>query len=129
MIAGRPALSAPFQAEMLSVWLTRAFTTDLVEHLARARGGDRAVRLRPDLRRGLGVGNSTGLGMAPFLVRHPVLLNNWMMAREEALARVRAQETADAAALADGGTGGAARGDAGAAWQPDRRAGRVYAGR
>lgn len=100
MIAGRPALSAPFQAEMLSVWLTRAFTTDLVEHLARARGGDRAVRLRPDLRRGLGVGNSTGLGMAPFLVRHPVLLNNWMIAREEALARVRAQETADAATLA-----------------------------
>ncbi len=100
MIAGRPALSAPFQAEMLSVWLTRAFTVDLVEHLAQAHGGDRAVRLRADLRRGLGVGNSTGLGMAPFLVRHPVLLNNWMMAREEALARVRAQENADEAALA-----------------------------
>ena len=100
MIAGRPALSAPFQAEMLSVWLTRAFTVDLVEHMAQARGGDRAVRLRPDLRRALGVGNSTGLGMAPFLVRHPVLLNNWMMAREEALARVRAQETAEAATLA-----------------------------
>jgi hypothetical protein len=32
--------------------------------------------------------------MAPFLVRHPVLLNNWMMAREEALARVRAQPLA-----------------------------------
>jgi hypothetical protein len=29
--------------------------------------------------------------MAPFLVRHPTLLNNWMQAREEALARVRAQ--------------------------------------
>lgn len=95
MIAGRPALSAPFQAEMLSVWLTRAFTVDLVEHLARARGGAAAVPLREDLRRGLGVGNSTGLGMAPFLVRHPVLLNNWMMAREEALARVRAQASAD----------------------------------
>jgi hypothetical protein len=100
MIAGRPALSAPFQAEMLSVWLTRAFTVDLVEHLARARGGDAAVPLREDLRRGLGVGNSTGLGMAPFLVRHPVLLNNWMMAREEALARVRAQASADEMTLA-----------------------------
>lgn len=100
MIATRAALSAPFQAEMLSVWLTRAFTVDLVEHLARVRGGDRAARLAPDLRRGLGVGNSTGLGMAPFLVRHPVLLNNWMMAREEALARVRAQETVDETALA-----------------------------
>jgi len=100
MIAGRPALSAPFQAEMLSVWLTRAFTVDLVDHLARARGGDAAVPLREDLRRGLGVGNSTGLGMAPFLVRHPVLLNNWMMAREEALARVRAQAEADDMTLA-----------------------------
>jgi len=100
MIAGRAALSAPFQAEMLSVWLTRAFTVDLVEHMARARGGARAVRLAPDLRRGHGVGNSTGLGMAPFLVRLPVLLNNWMMAREEALARVRAQASADDTTLA-----------------------------
>src|SRR6056297_703407 len=99
MIAGRPGLSAPFQAEMLSVWLTRAFTVDLVEHLARARGGDAAVPLREDLRRGLGVGNSTGLGMAPFLVWHPVLLNNWMMAREEALARVRAQHAASQSAV------------------------------
>lgn len=100
MIAGRPVLSAPFQAEMLSVWLIRAFTVDLVEHLARARGGAAAVPLREDLRRGLGVGNSTGLGMAPFLMRHPVLLNNWMMAREEALARVRAQASADEMTLA-----------------------------
>jgi hypothetical protein len=46
------------------------------------------------------VGNSTGLGMAPFLVRHPILLNNWMMAREEALARVRAQASADEMTLA-----------------------------
>ncbi len=99
-IAARPEMRAPFQAEMLSVWLTRAFTVDLVEHLARARGGDRAVPLAPDLKRELGVGNSTGLGMAPFLVRHPVLLNNWMMAREEALARVRAQQEAGAAELA-----------------------------
>ena len=99
LIADRPELRGPFQAEMLSVWLTRAFTVDLVEHLALARGGASAARLAPVLRRGLGVGNSTGLGMAPFLVRHPVLLNNWMAAREEALARVRAQPGVDAAAL------------------------------
>jgi hypothetical protein len=75
---------------MLTVWLIRAFTVDLVDHLAAAKGGTTAARLAPALKRRLGVGNSTGLGMAPFLVRHPVLLNNWMMAREEALARVRA---------------------------------------
>ena len=90
-IADRPELAAPFQAEMLSVWLARAFTVDIVEHLAGQRGGHRATRLDPVLRRSLGVGNSTGLGMAPFLVRHPALLHNWIAAREEALARVRAQ--------------------------------------
>ena len=99
-IAERPELSGPFQAEMLSVWLTRAFTVDLVEYLAAQRGGDRAVKLDDAIRRKLGVGNSTGLGMAPFLVRHPVLLNNWMMAREEALARVRAQTEATPEAVA-----------------------------
>jgi hypothetical protein len=89
-ICGRPELRAPFQAEMLTVWLIRAFTVDLAEHLARARGGSAAARLDPLLRRRLGVGNATGLGMAPFLVRHPALFNNWILAREDALARVRA---------------------------------------
>ena len=32
-IAERPEFSAPFQVEMLSVYLTRAFVLDLVEHL------------------------------------------------------------------------------------------------
>ena len=96
----RPEMAAPFQAEMLSVWLTRAFTFDLVEHLARVRGGTRAVPLDPALKRGLGVGNSTGLGMAPFLVNHPALISNWVMARETALARVRAQPDASPEAVA-----------------------------
>ena len=99
-IAERPEVSGPFQAELLSVWLTRAFAIDLVEHIAAARGGDEAVVLDPDLRRHIGVGNSTGLGMAPFLINHPALLNNWMMAREEAFARVRALQNAEAGAIA-----------------------------
>ena len=79
----RPGLDGPFMAEMLTVWMIRTFTHDLVAHI----GG---APLDRDLRRHLGIGNSTGLGMAPFLVTHPVLLNNWMLARETALARVRA---------------------------------------
>lgn len=90
-IAQRPELTGPFQVEMLTVWLIRAFTVDLAEHMAQMKGGAQAARLSPDIRRSLGVGNSTGLGMAPFVVRHPTLLNNWTFAREEALARVRAQ--------------------------------------
>ena len=93
-IAARPELAGPFRAEMLTVWLIRAFTIDLAEHLARVRGGDHAVGLDPAIRRRLGVGNSTGLGMAPFLVNHPTLFHSWIRAREQALARVRAQPEA-----------------------------------
>ena len=98
-IAQRPEVNAPFQAELLSVWLIRAFALDLVEHIAAARAPGTAVTIDPDLRRHIGVGNSTGLGMAPFLINHPALLNNWMMAREEAIARVRSLPGADAAAI------------------------------
>ena len=99
-IAERPELSGPFQAEMLTVWLIRSFTIDLAEHIAARRAPERAARLSPPLRRGLGVGNATGLGMAPFLVRHPVLMHNWFHAREAALARVRSQPGASGAAQA-----------------------------
>jgi hypothetical protein len=99
-LASRDEMRGPFQAEMLTVWLIRAFTVDLVNHLAAVRGGARAARLAPALCRRLGVGNSTGLGMAPFLIRHPMLLNNWMAARETALARVRALPNAAPGAVA-----------------------------
>jgi hypothetical protein len=95
-ILGRGLMAAPFHIEMLSVWLIRAFTLDLVEHLAEVRGGPAAVKLEPALRRRLGVGNSTGLGMAPFLVNHPALLHAWIDARETAIARVRALPLATA---------------------------------
>lgn len=98
--ADRPELSGPFQAEMMSVYLTRWFVRDLVEHTATCVGGTQAVRIDPAMAAGLGIGNSTGLGMAPFLVNHPVLLNNWIAAREEALRRVRAMPQAGAAEVA-----------------------------
>lgn len=90
----RPECMAPFQLEMLTVYLIRCFVLDLVEHMAQARAPDRAVALDPALRRRFGIGNSTGLGMAPFLINHPELLNAWIGAREEALARVRSQASA-----------------------------------
>lgn len=95
-IRDRPEFSCPFQVELLTVYLIRAFTLDLVEHMAATRGADKAVVLDPALRRSLGVGNSTGLGMAPFLVNHPRLTHHWIMARETALARVRSLPSASA---------------------------------
>ena len=90
VIDARPGLEGPFAAEMLAVWLIRHFTHELAEHVGRGT-------LDAATKRHLGIGNSTGLGMAPFLVNHPVLLNNWMLVRETALARVRAVATLDAA--------------------------------
>ena len=87
--------SLPFQAEMLTVYLARLLSFDLVEHIARARAPDRAVGLEPAVARCLGVGNATGLGMAPFLVTHPRLLDRWIHAREFGLARVRGVEYAE----------------------------------
>ena len=89
-------MAAPFQAELLSVYMIRQFSIDIVEHLAYSDNPDKAVALAPPLAKGLGIGNSTGLGMAPFLVNHPTLLNNWIVARERALARVRSVGTAEA---------------------------------
>ena len=89
-ICARSELSGPFQAEMLTVWLIRGFTHDLVEHIAKMRNPIAAVGLSRETKRNLGIGNSTGLGMAPFLIKHALLLNNWVIVRETALARVRA---------------------------------------
>lgn len=89
-------LTGPFEAEMLTVYLVRLFSFELADHVARARAPETATRLADDVRRRLGIGNSTGLGMAPFLVNHPILVNNWMLARETALARVRAVERPEA---------------------------------
>lgn len=93
--AERPELTGPFQAEMLAVYLIRCFTFDLVDHVARQRNRTRFVPLERSLKRYLGIGNATGLGMAPFLVNHPLLIHNWFSARETALARVRSIETVE----------------------------------
>ena len=92
-IAERGECKVSFHMELLAVYLIRWFTIDLVETIAKKRGGDRAVSLESHIRQFIGVGNSTGLGMAPFLLKHPVLIHNWVTAKETALARVRSLET------------------------------------
>lgn len=84
----------PFSPQMLAVYLLRHFSIEQVEHMARARAPRTAVPMQRDLARYIGMGNSTGLGMAPFLVNHPQLINQWVLMRETALARVRTFGTA-----------------------------------
>ena len=68
----------PFRAEMLSVYLIREFSIELVEHVARQINSKKAVKLDRKIKQHLGIGNSTGLGMAPFIIKHPKLINKWM---------------------------------------------------
>ena len=88
-IKNREEIYGPFRLEMMLVYLVRQFTFDQVNHIAKNRNPNTAVELDLKICRNLGIGNSTGLGMAPFIVNHPILLNNWILARETALKKIR----------------------------------------
>ena len=68
----------PFRAEMLAVYIIREFSVQLVEHVAEKQNPNKAVKLENNIKQHLGIGNSTGLGMAPFIIKHPKLINKWM---------------------------------------------------
>lgn len=78
-------LRLPYRAHMLAAWLLREFSCRLVEHCAAERD-PRAVRLRGGWQRFFGLGNATGLGMVPYVVNHPQVLDAWCAARELPLA-------------------------------------------
>jgi hypothetical protein len=99
-IINRPAMLGAFQVEMLTVYLIRHFSLKLIEHLAKVKGGQQAAALDRCYARHFGIGNATGLGMAPFLVHHQALLHCWIETREAALAAVLAQDSITAAAAA-----------------------------
>ena len=88
-IQDREELKGPFRLEMMLVYLARQFTFDVVNHVAHFRSPSKATKLSEDIARNLGIGNSTGLGMAPFIVNHPALLNQWIIAKEKALKAIR----------------------------------------
>jgi len=88
-IKNREEIYGPFRLEMMLVYLVRQFTFDQVNHIAKHKNSKAAVELDDDICTNLGIGNSTGLGMAPFIVNHPALLNNWILAREKALKKIR----------------------------------------
>ncbi len=100
-IADRPEFAASFHVEMLAVYLVRLFSFVLVEHAAKRRGGAQAVALSPASKQALGIGNATGLGMAPYLINHPGLLHAWFNSKEQALTRVCQQRKPDAGSWSD----------------------------
>ena len=78
----------PFRAEMLSVYLIREFSVELVEHVAEQINPSKAVKLERKIKQHLGIGNSTGLGMAPFIIKHPKLINKWMSQYTKTLEKI-----------------------------------------
>ena len=80
--------SGSFQAQMFAVYMLRHFSLELVEHIAKKKNPE-AIRLHPDVKRFIGTGNATGLGMVPFLISHPRLIHQWIFVREQAIARVK----------------------------------------
>ena len=83
-----PDFARPFAAEMFTCFMLRHFSMQQADYLAVKRSPKGAVNLHEDIKRYIGIGNSTGLGMAPFLINHPLLINQWIEMRETALARV-----------------------------------------
>ena len=92
-IKNREEINGPFRLEMMLVYLVRQFTFDQVNHVAHNINPKTAVKLDSQICKNLGIGNSTGLGMAPFIVNHPTLLNNWILSRETALKKIREIQT------------------------------------
>jgi len=91
-IKNRKEVYGPFRLEMMLVYLVRQFTFDQVNHIAKNKNPNKAVQLDENIARNLGIGNSTGLGMAPFIVNHPTLLHKWIYNREKALKEIRSIE-------------------------------------
>ena len=75
----------PFRAEMLTLFVIREFSIQLVEHIAYHRNPQTAVKLDNKIKQHLGIGNATGLGMAPFVIKHPKLIHKWIDQFEKAL--------------------------------------------
>ncbi|SFJ87210.1 hypothetical protein SAMN05216304_11743 [Bosea sp. OK403] len=82
-------LRASLQAQMLTAYMMRVFAGDLVQHFARLKGGSVAVAMQPELRRFLGVGNGSALGLMFFVNNHPRLIDRWLTIHEEAVAHGR----------------------------------------
>jgi len=94
-----PDFARPFSAEMFVCFMLRNFSLLQAEHIAQHKSPETYVPMQGDIKRYFGIGNSTGLGMAPYLVNHPLLINQWIEMRELALARVRVLGNIDARML------------------------------
>lgn len=88
MITPDHPLAGSYMAQMLAAYLFREFAADLAEHVAQCRN-PQAARLHPAIRRYLGIGNATGLGLVPFALNNPQLTHAWCWVRETAVSHAK----------------------------------------
>ena len=84
-------LGGPYMAQMLTIWMLRIYGFDVAEKMAASRSSG-AATLDYDIKRYLGTGNSSGIGIIHYVINHPQLIHTWIRAREVALARVKTIE-------------------------------------
>ncbi|MHC9292528.1 hypothetical protein ACRCUN_08660 [Mycobacterium sp. LTG2003] len=84
-------LRDPLHAQLFSAYLMREYAADLVDALAAHRSAD-AVTLAPELRRMVGIGNGSALGLLFFVNTHPHLIGAWLGERQRLIAEAAAIE-------------------------------------
>ncbi|MYL34987.1 hypothetical protein GLW08_18420 [Pontibacillus yanchengensis] len=87
---GDHPLHGAFSAQLFTAYMLRQFSFDIVEHIAKCQN-PQASTLDDRIKRFLGIGNATGLGMVPFLIYHPKLIHQWIYLRELSLARSKVE--------------------------------------
>ncbi|TDP95436.1 hypothetical protein EDF62_0120 [Leucobacter luti] len=78
-------LRLPLHAQLLSAFIMREFAADLVEAMA-AHQSPSAVPLAREVRRMVGIGNGSALGLLFFVNTHPMLIGTWLEQRQTLLA-------------------------------------------
>lgn len=89
-------LSQPYSGEIMTLYMWRHFGCALAEHLAFCRN-PAAARFDPALKRHLGMGNASGLGMVPFVIAHPKRIHAWVVMRELAIAHALGEQVSPVA--------------------------------
>jgi len=87
-------LNEPYLAQMFAAYMWRIFGYDLADAIAKERNDD-AATLDYSIRKYLGTGNSSGMGIVLFAMNHPKLIHTWLRTREVAVARVKTVEPTD----------------------------------
>lgn len=95
-LAADHPLSQPYHCDIFALYLWRQVGHDIVEHIARSRNPRLAAALSPHVRRSLGVGNSSGVGMVAALVRWPAWMSAYTYPRELALGFAKSRLSAPA---------------------------------